>query len=62
MQSASQEEEASFRQFSATQLYCPKCKQAMQVRERMLLVLAEGNLFDYTCVKCGTSLGTRKAG
>ena len=49
----------AYRDFSASELYCPKCKQAMPVREKMLLVLASGELFDYVCEKCGTSLGTR---
>ena len=53
------EEKPSFREFSASQLYCPKCQQAMPVRARVLLVLRDGDLIDYCCVKCGTSLGTR---
>ena len=53
------EEKHSFREFSASQLYCPKCQQAMPVRSRVLLVLPGGDLIDYCCVKCGTSLGTR---
>ena len=50
----------AFESFSASQLYCPKCKQAMPVRERMLLVLSSGELYDYLCSSCGTSLGTRQ--
>ena len=53
------EEPAAFSDFSASQLYCPKCKRAMPVREKMLLVLTSGELYDYVCVQCGTSLGTR---
>lgn len=58
-QSANQPE--AYQQFSATELFCPKCRQAMPVRERMLLVLPDGDLFDYSCSKCGTSVGSRKA-
>ena len=56
---ARQEDNAQFKQFSASELYCPTCKRAMPVREKMLLVLSSGDLFDYVCQKCGTSLGTR---
>jgi len=44
----------------ATHLFCPRCKQAMPVRESVLFYLSDGNLFQYSCEKCGTSLGTRK--
>ena len=54
------EEQASFRELSASELYCPKCKCAMPVREDLLLVLPQGNLHDYRCTRCGTSLGTRE--
>jgi len=57
----SQEPPEAFRDFTASQLYCPKCNIAQPVRERLLLVLADGDLYEYTCQKCGTSLGTRKA-
>jgi hypothetical protein len=30
------------------------------VRERLLLVLPDGDLFEYLCARCGTSAGTRK--
>ena len=51
--------EESFRKLNASELYCPNCKKSMPVREKMLLVLGSGNLDDYVCVKCQTSLGTR---
>jgi predicted SprT family Zn-dependent metalloprotease len=49
-----------FEEFEATALYCPKCKQAMPVGKRLLLVLADGELWEYLCQQCGTSLGTKK--
>lgn len=55
------EEQSSFKQFSASELYCPKCKQSMPVKEGLLLHLPGGELFDYKCSRCGTSLGTRTA-
>ncbi len=44
---------------SASELYCPSCKAAMPVRERLLLVLPDGELHEYLCVQCGSSLGQR---
>ncbi len=48
-----------FRSFRASALYCPQCRQATPVRERLLLVLPDGNLYEYSCVHCGTSTGSR---
>jgi len=48
-----------FGAFIASELYCPKCKRAQPVRERMLLVLPSGELHEYLCVGCGGSLGKR---
>gem|GEM_PF-435443 len=52
----------SFKNFSATHLLCPTCRRAMPVREKLLLYLPDGDLYDYLCSACGTSVGTRKAG
>jgi len=49
-----------FDTFTATQLYCPTCKQAMPVRETLLLVLGDGDLYGYRCARCFNFLGTRK--
>jgi len=49
-----------FEQFKASMLFCPDCKQAVPVRERLLLVLADGDLYDYMCVYCASSVGSRK--
>lgn len=46
--------------FSATHLFCPRCQKATPVRESVLLFLNDGNLLDYRCTLCGTSVGTRK--
>ena len=29
------------------------------MRERLLLVLPDGNLYDYRCARCGTSTGSK---
>jgi ssDNA-binding Zn-finger/Zn-ribbon topoisomerase 1 len=48
-----------FKEFDATQLYCPKCRAAMPVRKRLLLVLPEGDKYEYKCANCAESLGTK---
>jgi uncharacterized Zn finger protein len=45
--------------FDATELYCPKCKRAVPVRKRLLLILPEGDKYDYYCPYCGTSIGEK---
>jgi len=35
---------------------------AQPVRERLLLVLPDGELHEYLCATCGSSSGTRKVG
>jgi C4-type Zn-finger protein len=52
--------EEQFQNLNATSLYCPKCKAAMPVVERLLLILPDGELYEYKCRRCGTSLGERK--
>ena len=52
--------EDQFQNLNATSLYCPKCKAAMPVIERLLLILPDGELYEYKCRRCGTSLGERK--
>ena len=51
--------EPTFNQFNATLLYCNNCRKAMPVRERLLLVLPDGELYDYTCQGCNASLGSK---
>jgi hypothetical protein len=58
MRPAAQPQE-QFRSFTASALYCPQCRQATPVRERLLLVLPDGNLYEYRCAHCGTSTGSR---
>ncbi len=51
--------EQQFGEFTASELYCPKCKTAQPVRERLLLVLPTGELYEFLCSRCSTSLGKR---
>ena len=49
-----------FENFTASSLYCEKCKAAMPVRERLLLVLPEKEIYDYLCTGCASSVGQRE--
>ena len=49
-----------FENLRASSLYCQKCQAAMPVRERLLLVLPEKEIFDYLCTGCASSLGQRE--
>lgn len=49
----------TYSDFDATELYCPKCKRAVPVRKKLLLVLPGGDKYDYTCTYCGTSVGDK---
>jgi hypothetical protein len=49
----------SFKEFDATELFCAKCGQAVPVRKRLLLVLPEGDKYEYLCALCGNSVGTK---
>ncbi len=51
--------QSHFEEFEATSLYCPKCKAAVPVRKKLLLVLPEGDEFEYLCAYCSTSVGTK---
>jgi len=48
-----------FDQLEASLLYCPKCRQAMPVRKRLLLVLLGAEKFDYVCTRCGSLCGDK---
>jgi hypothetical protein len=49
----------SYKDFDATELFCPKCKRAVPVRKRLLLVLSNGDKYDYSCKFCGMSVGDK---
>lgn len=50
---------AQYGSFRASLLFCPTCRQATPTRERLLLVLPSGNLYEYLCTQCGTSTGSK---
>jgi len=49
-----------FETLRASSLFCSKCNKAMPVREKLLLVLPDKEIFDYLCTGCAASLGQRE--
>ncbi|MFA5043457.1 MAG: cytoplasmic protein [Kiritimatiellia bacterium] len=56
----SMRKKAQFEKLRASELYCPVCRKLQPVRERLLLVLPNAELYDYRCITCGLSLGSRE--
>jgi hypothetical protein len=54
------QQQQQFENFTASSLYCDKCKAPMPVRERLLLVLPDRDIFDYLCTGCASSVGQRE--
>ena len=48
-----------YKEFDATELYCPQCKQSVPVRKRLLLVLPDGDKYEYLCAYCSETVGTK---
>lgn len=48
-----------FRELEATELYCTNCKRAVTVRKHLLLVLPEGDKYEYRCAFCGQAVGSK---
>jgi hypothetical protein len=51
---------SQFENLRASSLYCNKCGKAMPVREMLLLVLPDKEIYDYLCTGCSSSLGSRE--
>ena len=49
-----------FESLRASSLFCRRCGQAMPVRERLLLVLPDKEIYDYLCTGCAESVGQRE--
>jgi hypothetical protein len=47
----------AYREFEASSLFCPRCRRAVEVRKKLLLVLPTGNKYDYVCQQCGSQVG-----
>jgi hypothetical protein len=50
----------AFEELQASALFCDRCQTAQPVRERLLLVLPDGELHEYLCAACGRSVGSRR--
>jgi hypothetical protein len=48
-----------YKQFEATSLYCSRCRDAVPVRKKLLLILPEGDEYEYLCARCGSSVGIK---
>jgi hypothetical protein len=48
-----------FEELEATELYCATCRRAVPVRKSLLLVLPEGDKYEYRCQLCGTTAGDK---
>jgi hypothetical protein len=51
--------QSSFDEFEATELYCPTCGRAVPVIKTLLLILPEGDKYEYRCRFCGTPVGDK---
>lgn len=49
-----------FSSLRASSLYCNQCRAAMPVRERLLLILPDKEIYDYLCTGCANSVGQRE--
>ena len=49
----------SYDSLEASLLLCPQCRQAMPVRKRLLLVLPQGDKYEYVCTRCGAVCGDK---
>ena len=52
-------QQADFDEFEATELYCTRCGRAVPVRKSLLLVLPEGDKYEYRCALCGNTVGDK---
>lgn len=48
-----------FRELDATELYCPNCRCAVPVNRFLLLILPDGDRYEYRCRYCGTKVGDK---
>ena len=50
-----------FESLRASELFCPRCRVMQPVRERLMLVLPQSELYEYRCQVCGEHAGSREA-
>jgi hypothetical protein len=49
----------AYKEFDATELFCPRCRKPVPVRKRLLLVLPDGDKYEYLCAFCSATVGTK---
>ena len=49
----------SYDQLEATELHCPECRRAVPVTKSLLLILPEGDKYEYCCRFCGSKVGDK---
>ena len=49
----------NFDQLEATELYCPRCRSAVPVNKFLMLVLSDGDRYEYRCKFCGEKVGQK---
>ncbi|PIP19340.1 MAG: cytoplasmic protein [Candidatus Omnitrophica bacterium CG08_land_8_20_14_0_20_41_16] len=49
-----------YEDLQATYLYCNNCGGSMPVREKLLLILPDGYMFEYICINCRNVVGDKK--
>jgi hypothetical protein len=54
-----QDKPSNFEELEALELYCPKCRRAVPVRKSLLIVLPEGDKYEYRCQFCGATVGDK---
>lgn len=52
------ERKPAFERMEASLLACPKCRTAVAARKRLLLILPEGDKYEYVCPHCGSTCGS----
>jgi len=49
----------AFAELEASLLLCPTCRRATPVPKRLLLILPDGNKYEYLCAECGSVCGDK---
>lgn len=48
-----------YEDFEASELFCLRCKMAVPVLKKLLLVLPQGEKYLYLCSRCGAEVGEK---
>ncbi len=49
----------AYGELEAQTLFCPRCRRAVAVRKKLLLILPTGTKYDYVCQVCGAPVGAK---